>query len=219
MVPNRPLRLAGIPLLVAALAGPLQAATVWYVDTAATGNNTGTSWPNAFTDLQSALDVAQGGHEIWVAAGTYKPSKRTDPTAPRSATFRLVPGVALFGGFTGNESSRGDRDWANRASILDGDLAGDDAIDPYQHENCYHVVSHNTPGEAAVLDGMVIRGGAYQGGEIDSCGDHRIAMSFAMAALKASGPITIHDCANVATSFPGFVKLARRSGLRIRENR
>lgn len=68
-------------------------------------------------------------------------------------------------------------------------------------------------------DGMVIQGGAYRGGEIDSRGDHRIAMSFAMAALKASGPITIRDCANVATSFPGFVELARQAGLRIRENR
>jgi 3-phosphoshikimate 1-carboxyvinyltransferase len=63
-------------------------------------------------------------------------------------------------------------------------------------------------------DGMVINGGRpYAGATIDSRGDHRIAMSFAMAALRATGPITILDCANVATSFPGFVPLSIASGL------
>ena len=64
-------------------------------------------------------------------------------------------------------------------------------------------------------DGMVIRGGHLAGGRINSHGDHRIAMAFAMAALRASGPIIIDDCANVATSFPGFVELARGAGLAI----
>ncbi|WP_127477082.1 3-phosphoshikimate 1-carboxyvinyltransferase [Sulfurivermis fontis] len=62
-------------------------------------------------------------------------------------------------------------------------------------------------------DGMIIRGGRIGSGQVDSHGDHRIAMSFAMAALVASGPITITDCANVNTSFPGFVALANRAGL------
>ena len=64
-------------------------------------------------------------------------------------------------------------------------------------------------------DGIVIQGGRLQGGEIDSHGDHRIAMSFAVAALAASGPITVRDCKNVDTSFPGFVELAARTGLAI----
>lgn len=68
-----------------------------------------------------------------------------------------------------------------------------------------------TPG----ADGIRIRGGRYRGGAIDSRGDHRVAMSFAMAALRAAAPIEIADCANVATSFPGFVELARSAGLRI----
>ena len=66
-------------------------------------------------------------------------------------------------------------------------------------------------------DGIVIQGGALAGGTIDSHGDHRIAMSFAMAALRAGGPIRIQDCANVNTSFPGFVALARNAGLSIQE--
>ncbi|WP_069383745.1 bifunctional prephenate dehydrogenase/3-phosphoshikimate 1-carboxyvinyltransferase [Halomonas caseinilytica] len=58
-------------------------------------------------------------------------------------------------------------------------------------------------------------GPSYGGGRVDSLGDHRIAMSFAVAALRASESITIDDCANVATSFPGFIELARRVGLTI----
>jgi 3-phosphoshikimate 1-carboxyvinyltransferase len=64
-------------------------------------------------------------------------------------------------------------------------------------------------------DGIIIQGGNLGGGEVDSHGDHRIAMSFAMGALRASGPITVRDCKNVATSFPDFVELAGRAGLRI----
>lgn len=66
-------------------------------------------------------------------------------------------------------------------------------------------------------DGIVIDGGVLGGGRIVSHGDHRIAMSFAIAALRATGSITIEDCANVATSFPGFVELARGAGLSIVE--
>ena len=65
-------------------------------------------------------------------------------------------------------------------------------------------------------DGIVIQGGAMGGGSVVAHGDHRIAMSFAMAALRAGGTIEISDCANVATSFPGFVALAGNAGLKIR---
>ena len=71
-------------------------------------------------------------------------------------------------------------------------------------------------------DGMRIEGRgegpAFSGGEVDSFGDHRIAMSFAVASLRAAKSISIRDVANVATSFPGFVGLARSVGLDIRES-
>ncbi|WP_461480850.1 bifunctional prephenate dehydrogenase/3-phosphoshikimate 1-carboxyvinyltransferase [Porticoccus sp.] len=66
-------------------------------------------------------------------------------------------------------------------------------------------------------DGIVIQGGSIGGGEVDSLGDHRIAMSFAVASLRASQPILIRNCNNVATSFPGFVALANRTGMKIAE--
>jgi 3-phosphoshikimate 1-carboxyvinyltransferase len=68
----------------------------------------------------------------------------------------------------------------------------------------------------ATPDGIVIQGGSLRGGRVDSHGDHRIAMSFAMAALRASGEIEIDDCDNVNTSFPGFVELVSGAGLSIR---
>lgn len=64
-------------------------------------------------------------------------------------------------------------------------------------------------------DGIVIKGGGITGGSVESHGDHRIAMAFAMAALRAQGELTIGDCANVNTSFPGFISLARQTGLAI----
>jgi len=66
-------------------------------------------------------------------------------------------------------------------------------------------------------DGMSIKGGSIAGGVVDSRGDHRVAMSFCVAALCAQGPITVRNCANIATSFPGFVELARRAGVRLDE--
>ena len=68
-------------------------------------------------------------------------------------------------------------------------------------------------------DGMAIEGrGGFTGGTIDSRGDHRIAMSFAVASLRASAPLRILDCANVDTSFPGFAELANSVGLSIADD-
>lgn len=62
-------------------------------------------------------------------------------------------------------------------------------------------------------DGMRIRGGVLGGGRVESRGDHRIAMALAMAGLRAAQPVVVADCANVATSFPGFANLAGDAGL------
>ena len=70
---------------------------------------------------------------------------------------------------------------------------------------------HNT----VHADGITVTGGDLRGGVIATHDDHRIAMSFAMAALRASDPIKISDCAHVATSFPGFASLATKAGLRL----
>ncbi|MDH1211504.1 bifunctional prephenate dehydrogenase/3-phosphoshikimate 1-carboxyvinyltransferase [Pseudomonas chengduensis] len=64
-------------------------------------------------------------------------------------------------------------------------------------------------------DGIIIEGGSIGGGEVWAHGDHRIAMSFSVASLRATAPIRIHDCANVATSFPNFLALSAEVGINV----
>lgn len=64
-------------------------------------------------------------------------------------------------------------------------------------------------------DGIEIHGGQIKSGKVDSRGDHRIAMSFAVAGIRSKGRIEISNCANVATSFPNFVELAKQSGMSV----
>ena len=67
----------------------------------------------------------------------------------------------------------------------------------------------------ALPDGLRIQGGRFRGGVVESHGDHRIAMAFSLAALRADAPVQIRDCVNVGTSFPGYVGLMRGLGLAI----
>ena len=74
-------------------------------------------------------------------------------------------------------------------------------------------------GIAAVAhdDGMEVTGSCIKGGMVNSYSDHRIAMSFIMAGLASEKPIVVHDCANINTSFPGFVETARIAGMDIHQ--
>jgi predicted outer membrane repeat protein len=129
----------------------VSAAGTCYVDVDAVGANDGTSWTNAYTDLQLALG-ASPCTEVWVAAGVYKPTTGTD----RTATFRLKNGVTLYGGFAGTETVRDERDWTANVTILSGDLNGDDVGFTNNSENVYHVVTGAT---GATLDGFTITAG------------------------------------------------------------
>jgi len=68
-------------------------------------------------------------------------------------------------------------------------------------------------------DGMVIEGGVIQGGTVDSCGDHRVAMAFAVAGVGAAGVVRILNCANVTTSFPDFARCSQLVGVKLREEK
>ncbi len=125
---------------------------VWYVNSAAVGNNTGLSWTNAFTDLQAALATAQSGDQIWTAQGTYKPTN----TADRNVSFVLKDGVEVYGGFGGTETLLTQRDSGLHITTLSGDIGtpGDNS------DNSYHVLTSNNLSSAAILDGFTITGGA-----------------------------------------------------------
>ncbi len=150
--------------------------TIYYVDAAKTaGSNDGSSWTDAFTSLQSALDIAQAGDQIWVAEGVYTPSQRTEEDDPRSATFNLVDGVTIYGGFAGTPGQEEDlslRDWQTYPTILSGDIDGNDLVDEQGvltttanlvGENAYHVLLAEGVGKTTILDGFFITAGAATG--------------------------------------------------------
>jgi predicted outer membrane repeat protein len=136
----------------------VQAQTIRYVKHDATGANNGTSWANAYTDLQTALNAATVGNEIWVAAGTYKPTQMptgTTDTDPRLQTFYLNKNIKVYGGFAGTETARSQRDYVLNVTTLSGDIgtvgmAGD---------NCYHVFITKDLTTSAVIDGFTIKDG------------------------------------------------------------
>ena len=92
------------------------------VDADAAGSNDGSTWPNAYRQLQTALAAASGGDEIRVAQGVYKPA---DVAGDRAATFQLLNGVTIKGGFAGlTEPGPDVRDVDLYETILSGDLNG-----------------------------------------------------------------------------------------------
>ena len=125
------------------------ASNIKYVKSDASGNNDGSSWNNAFTDLQSALTAASGNDEIWVARGTYKPG------TTRDATFELKDGVAVYGGFAGGESSKDERNPQDNVTILSGDIG----TPGQKTDNSYNVVKFFDVSGTTILDGFTIQDG------------------------------------------------------------
>lgn len=122
-----------------------------YVKASATGSNNGTSWEDAYTSLPTALNNTVSG-QLWVASGTYKPGGQ------RNSKFHLRNNVALYGGFSGTESSLDERDFRNNVTILSGDLGA--------LGRCFNVLLSNALDQTSILDGFtIIRGNAEGGGE------------------------------------------------------
>jgi hypothetical protein len=139
--------------------GQNSSATI-YVDVEAPGNNDGTSWIDAYTELQPALELAVSGDQVWVAAGTYLPTEEHCGSGDRYKSFQLKNGVALYGGFDPTTGDVGwdDRDWVANPTILSGDigLAGNNS------DNSYHVFCHPDGlglDSSAVMDGFLIQDG------------------------------------------------------------
>jgi len=129
-----------------------------YVDIDAGGTNDGSSWTDAYIDLQAAID-AIGSGEIWVAEGTYLPD--VSDTGDRDLSFSMKNGVAIYGGFDGAETMLSERDLATHITIMSGDIgtASDNT------DNSYHVVDNSTNSldATAILDGFTISDGNADG--------------------------------------------------------
>jgi cysteine-rich repeat protein len=185
-----------------------------FVDMAAAGANSGTSWLNAASSLQDGMSTAVicGSAEVWVAAGQYTPDDGAGQTpGDRTATFELIDGVAIYGGFPagGGDGTFGARDTVVNETILSGDLAGDDialacvddvpdcnlagglCVDGFcivaqaSAENSFHVVSSTSAAATAVLDGVTITAGNADGATPDNRGS---------GMYNVVGSPTVADC-------------------------
>jgi len=134
-----------------------------YVDDNASGADNGSSWVNAYVNLQSALVEANGSvrTQIWVAAGMYRPDQGPGQNAnDRSSTFQLKNRVEIIGGFMGNESTKEDRSGENVwASVLTGDVGNQH----WHDDNAYHVITASGVNRTAVLSNFTIQHGAANG--------------------------------------------------------
>jgi predicted outer membrane repeat protein len=118
------------------------------------GQGSGSSWADASSDLAAILAHARSGDEVWVAGGTYTPSKNGD----RQASFILREGVRVYGGFSGLETERTQRDWGKYPTILSGEI-GEPGID----DNSFNVVFSENVSNLTVLDGFIITAGNASG--------------------------------------------------------
>ena len=176
----------------------LRGSSVIYVDASATtGGNTGASWTDAYTNLQTALSVANSGEQIWVAAGTYYSTDYVDADS-RAISFALPSNVKLYGGFAGDETALAERDIAANETILSGDIDQNDATDSNAN-NSFHVLTV-TGGDSTLLDGVTITGGNANGSDVE---DQRGG-----GVKSADGTLTVTNCtftSNTATGNGGGI--------------
>lgn len=142
-----------------------------YVNASANPGGDGTRWETAYADLQQGLAAARGLRrdyvEVWVAEGTYRTA--TGASNGKTTSFDLANGVAIFGGFLGQETARNQRDPLKYPTILSGDTKGDDQPAFRNIEdNSLHVVAGEGVNATAILDGFTIRGGCTDQGYLGS---------------------------------------------------
>ncbi len=207
-------------LLSAVIVCKTSSAAVWYVNLNAGGSNDGSSWANAYTDLQSAFSSATAGDSIWVAKGTYKPTSGTT----RTIYFRLKNGVSIFGGFAGNETSVNNRNINSNLTILSGDIGNAGSAS----DNTYHVVYGSNISSTVIVDGFRITGGNYGYGSegagmyLDNCkiiirNTHITDNSsgFGGGIYQYNGSLEIINCRindNVASSHTGAAIYCKGTG-------
>lgn len=176
------------------------AQTIRYVNvnSPCTSGCDGTSWAKAFDHLQDALDIAQSGNHIWVAAGTYKPTTLPidaasilgDVLTERNYTFHLIDGVSLYGGFDGTEVLISQRDIEQNETILSGDIGTPNNI----IDNTYKVVMSINDSSNTRLDGFSIKYGNTSGGNLLSFAEGETLVLPGGAVHLHNSTIQITNC-------------------------
>ena len=131
---------------------------LYFVKNTGNNSNAGTSWATAKNDLQNAIDVAISGDEIWIAAGTYKPTKipgSTGNSTSRDVAFHINKNLKIYGGFAGTETSLSQRNISENPVTLSGDIGTIGT----NTDNCYHVVITKGLNNTSLIDGLTIRDG------------------------------------------------------------
>ncbi|MBN2562350.1 MAG: hypothetical protein JXQ75_15605 [Phycisphaerae bacterium] len=193
-------------LWAATLASVCQAGTIYVDDDASLGGD-GATWATAYKYLQDALNVATSGDEIHVAGGTHKPDLDEAglvTPADREATFQLLSGVGVYGGYRGcpgGDCGGGDpneRDIGLYETVLSGDIGtGGVASD-----NSYHVVTGNGVDSTAILDGFTVTAGNADGAELPS-GYNRGGGMYSVAGSQVVNDCTFRE--NSASALGGGV--------------
>lgn len=180
-------RLFTLSLLLAVCQATAFSQVIHYVKKDAAGANTGTSWQDAFTELHTALDAADNGDQIWVAAGTYLPQ-----SSPANASLLASTAVRLYGGFAGTENSLDQRNPLANVTILSGDIAGDDIAGDFTQkrtDNARHVlVVSSDPQYTTTVDGFLIKGGHTLIATADPDLEKR------GGGLLATTPVVVRNC-------------------------
>jgi hypothetical protein len=163
-----------VGLLLGLLAATPASAQIIYVDVNANGANDGSSWADAYTSLQTALGAAAIGDTLWVAEGTYYPDEGSGVSADDPVeSFTFPDSVAMYGGFSGSESSLSERDVTANRTILSGDIQQDDTdpdgdgliqVGDISGSNSYHVVEGAASGGR--LDGVYVTAGDASGSTV-----------------------------------------------------
>ncbi len=192
------------------LSGPALGNRLFVNDDAA-GANDGTSWADAFNDLQDALAIAQEGDQIWVAEGTYLPG--SDP----NATFLIDKNLQLYGGFVGTETSLAQRgNPADHPTILSGDLDDNDVPDDFVTNRADNVMTVMRM-TAAVTNETVVDGFTISNGHADGSS----LVNESGGGIYSNGAPVVKNCVfqqHFGKNYGGFTQAANSNKSTIVEN-